>query len=230
MSMVVFPVIFVPAASCAADLEQYDRLRERMVQEQIAARGVTNARVLKAMRDVPRHVFVPEPYRSSAYEDHPLSIGEGQTISQPYIVAFMTELLEPVSDQNVLEIGTGSGYQAAILAELYKDVYTIEIIESLAARAKERLAALGYENVHIKVGDGYKGWPGKAPFDAIIVTAAPEEIPQDLIEQLREGGRMVVPVGTPYSIQEMVLGVKRMGKLERKGILPVSFVPMVRGK
>ena len=229
-TVTAFLVLFPAASSCTAEPETYERLRERMVNEQIAARGVSDARVLKAMREVPRHMFVPERYRSSAYQDTPLSIGEGQTISQPYIVAFMTEVLMPEPDHRVLEIGTGSGYQAAILAELVSDVYTIEIIESLANRAEERLKDLGYENVYIKVGDGYKGWPEKAPFDAIMVTAAPEKIPQPLIDQLREGGRMIVPVGTHYSVQKLVLGIKTNGELKRKNILPVRFVPMVKGE
>ena len=199
-------------------------MREKMVETQIKARGVKDPRVLSALLKVERHRFVPEKYLESAYSDQPLPIGEGQTISQPYIVAFMTELLELKGDEKVLEIGTGSGYQAAILAELAKEVYTIEIIESLASRATNRLLELGYQNVKVKYGDGYLGWPEAAPFDAVIVTAAPDHIPQPLIDQLKEGGRMVIPVGT-YT-QELRKIVKRSGKVEAIDVVPVIFVPM----
>ena len=199
-------------------------LRERMVQTQIKARGVKDPRVLSAMAKVERHVFVPKELQSSAYADYPLPIGEGQTISQPYIVAFMTELLDLKGTEKVLEIGTGSGYQAAILAELAQEVYTIEIIESLGVSAQKLLQALGYRNIRVKVGDGYAGWPEVAPFDAIIVTCAPDHIPQPLVEQLREGGRMVVPVGG-YS-QALRKIVKKTGKVESTDVLPVIFVPM----
>ncbi|HUL37602.1 MAG TPA: protein-L-isoaspartate(D-aspartate) O-methyltransferase [Thermodesulfobacteriota bacterium] len=199
-------------------------MREKMVETQIKARGVKDPRVLSALRKVERDRFVPEEYLNSAYADQPLPIGEGQTISQPYIVALMTELLDLKGDEKVLEIGTGSGYQAAILAELAKEVYTIEIVESLASMANKRLLALGYKNIRVKVGDGYLGWPGAAPFDAIIVTAAPDHIPKPLIEQLKEGGRMVVPVGT-YA-QELKKIVKRSGKIETTDVIPVVFVPM----
>ena len=229
-SSVVFLIMLSFAAFCTAGPENYEHLRERMVQEQIVARGVSDERVLDAMKKVPRHLFVPKQYRDSAYDDYPLPIGKGQTISQPYIVAFMTEVLDPEPDQNVLEIGTGSGYQAAVLAELYQDVYTVEIIEPLARRAKEQLLALGYDNVHVKVGDGYQGWPEKAPFDALIVTCAPEDIPQSLIDQLGEGGRLIIPVGSQYGVQKLVLLVKHNDRLERKELMGVLFVPMVRGK
>jgi protein-L-isoaspartate(D-aspartate) O-methyltransferase len=199
-------------------------MREKMVETQIKSRGVKDPRVLSALLKVERHRFVPEEYLNSAYSDQPLPIGEGQTISQPYIVALMTELLELKGDEKVLEIGTGSGYQAAVLAELAKEVYTIEIIESLASTAKKRLSELGYQNIKVKAGDGYLGWPEAAPFDAIMVTAAPDHIPKPLIEQLKEGGRMVVPVGT-YS-QELKKIVKRSGKIETTDIIPVVFVPM----
>ncbi len=199
-------------------------LREKMVETQIKARGVKDSRVLSAMLKVERHRFVPKEFHSSSYSDQPLPIGEGQTISQPYIVALMTELLELKGDEKVLEIGTGSGYQAAILAELAKEVYTIEIVEPLAISAKKLLQELGYQNIQVKVGDGYLGWPEVAPFDAIIVTCAPDHIPKPLIEQLKEGGRMVLPVGT-YS-QELKKIVKRSGKIETSDILPVIFVPM----
>ncbi len=199
-------------------------MRDKMVETQIKARGVKDPRVLSALRKVERHRFVPEEYLNSAYSDQPLPIGEGQTISQPYIVALMTELLELKGDEKVLEIGTGSGYQAAILAELAKEVYTIEIIESLASRANNRLLELGYRNVKVKSGDGYLGWPEAAPFDAVIVTAAPDHIPQPLMNQLKEGGRMVVPVGT-YA-QELKKIVKRSGKVETIDVVPVIFVHM----
>ena len=202
----------------------FKAMRERMVETQIKARGVKDPRVLYAMLKVERHLFVPKDLQTSAYADQPLPIGEGQTISQPYIVALMTEFLELKGGEKVLEIGTGSGYQAAVLAELVKEVYTIEIIETLANSAKKLLLQLGYQTIMVKAGDGYLGWPEVAPFDAIIVTAAPDHIPKPLIEQLKEGGRMVVPVGT-YS-QELKKIVKHGGKIEEKDILPVIFVPM----
>jgi protein-L-isoaspartate(D-aspartate) O-methyltransferase len=200
-----------------------------MVKRQIIARGVKDVRVISAMKKVPRHLFVPERHRASAYDDYPLSIGEGQTISQPYIVAFMTEALDLTVAEKVLEIGTGSGYQAAILAELVKDVYTIEIIAELGKRAQQTLEKLQYKNIHVKIGDGYKGWPDMAPFDAIIVTCAPEKIPQALIEQLKEGGGMIIPVGREGGIQKLVRIMKKGGKLETQEVMHVRFVPMVRG-
>ncbi len=199
-------------------------MREKMVETQIKARGVKDPRVLSALLKVARHRFVPEKYVDSAYSDQPLPIGEGQTISQPYIVGLMTELLELNGNEKVLEIGTGSGYQAAILAELAKEVYTIEIVESLASTAQERLSELGYRNIKVKAGDGYLGWPEAAPFDAIIVTAAPDHIPKPLIDQLKEDGRMVVPVGT--HTQELIKIVKRSGKMVTTNVIPVVFVPM----
>lgn len=205
----------------------YQVLRERMVREQIEARGIHDPRVLRAMRKVERHKFVPEEYRDLAYEDHPLPIGEGQTISQPYIVALMTELLELDEHDRVLEVGTGSGYQAAVLAEICDSVYTIEIIESLGRRAGALLKELGYTNVKVKIGDGYKGWPEHAPFDAIIVTCAPTHIPPPLQEQLAEGGRMVIPVGERFT-QELVLLRKENGKIIQREVIPVRFVPMLK--
>jgi protein-L-isoaspartate(D-aspartate) O-methyltransferase len=201
--------------------------RRRMVEEQLKGfgRDITNARVLHAMANVPRHEFVPEKLRQGAYEDHPLSIGYGQTISQPYIVAFMSEQLDPRPTSRVLEIGTGSGYQAAVLAVLVREVYTIEIVEPLADRAKADLARLGYTNVFVRAGDGYKGWPEAAPFDAIIVTCAPEHVPQPLVDQLRDGGRMIIPVG-PLHDQNLYLLQKVGRKVERRAVLPVRFVPM----
>ncbi len=201
--------------------------RRRMVKEQLSGLGygITNARVLAAMGKVPRHWFVPEELRRRAYDDGPLPIGYGQTISQPFIVAFMTEQLDPKPTARVLEIGTGSGYQAAVLAELAGEVYTIEIIEPLAKRAEADLKRLGYTNIHVRAGDGYKGWPEAAPFDAIIVTCAPEEVPTPLVEQLKDGGRMIIPVG-PMGDQELVLLHKQGRRLEKSAVLPVRFVPM----
>ena len=199
--------------------------REAMVRSQIEARGVRDSAVLAALRRVPRHEFVPAEVRPQAYADHPLPIGERQTISQPYIVGFMTELLQVKPGQRVLEIGTGSGYQAAVLAELGADVYTIEIVEKLAATARAVLQRLGYEKVRVRAGDGYQGWPDAAPFDRIIVTAAPPQVPQPLIDQLKPGGRLVVPEGVQD--QDLVLYTKTSdGKLQRERVLPVRFVPM----
>ncbi len=198
-----------------------------MVELQLSGpgRGITNARVLSAMGQVPRHEFVPEPFRGEAYADHPLPIGYGQTISQPYVVAFMTEQLDLQPNERVLEVGTGSGYQAAVLATLVKEVYTIEIVEPLARRAETDLKRLGYANVFVRAGDGYQGWPDAAPFDAIIATCAPENVPQPLVAQLRDGGRMIVPVGSAEN-QNLVLLTKRGDRLERRAVLPVLFVPM----
>lgn len=204
----------------------FETLRKNMVKTQIEARGIKDRRVLEALLKVERHRFVPEELKAFSYDDRPLPIGEGQTISQPYIVALMTELLELKGDEKVLEIGTGSGYQAAILAELAKEVYTIEIIEVLAKKAEKILKELGYKNVYVKVGDGYLGWPEKSPFDAIIVTCAPKEIPKSLLEQLKEGGRLVIPVGEFF--QSLKLVIKRKNKIYIKDILPVAFVPMIR--
>jgi len=198
--------------------------REKMVRDQIETRGVRNHAVLQAMRKVPRHLFIPENYRAHAYADMPLPIGEAKTISQPYIVAYMTEALKLRPSDRVLEIGTGSGYQAAILAELAKEVYSIEILPELAQRAQELLNLLGYSNVYIKIGDGYLGWPEKAPFDAIILTAAPPAIPPPLFDQLAEGGRLIAPVGTDF--QQLILLKKTKEGFQRQNLLPVRFVPM----
>jgi len=200
-----------------------------MVQRQIVARGVKDPKVIKAMLKVPRHLFVPEARRAYSYGDYPLPIGEGQTISQPYIVAYMTEALDLRPDDKVLEIGTGSGYQAAILADLVKEVYTIELIEKLGKKAQQTLRALGYKNIHVKIGDGYKGWPEKAPFDAVIVTCAPEQVPRALIRQLNEGGRMIIPVGRTGGVQKLVRAVKKGGRLKTENVMYVRFVPMVKG-
>jgi protein-L-isoaspartate(D-aspartate) O-methyltransferase len=203
----------------------YVAQRERMVKEQLVMRGINAERVLAAMNKVPREEFVPENLRGASYTDQPLPIGYDQTISQPYIVAFMTEELQPQPQDRVLEVGTGSGYQAAILAELVAEVYSIEIIEPLAKTAETTLRRLGYKNVHVKVGDGYKGWLENAPFDAVIVTCAPDHVPQPLTDQLKEGGRMIIPVGD-VGDQDLYLLEKKNGQLERRAVAPVRFVPM----
>ena len=204
--------------------DEFRRERRRMVEEQIRARGVTTGSVLRAMEKVPRHAFVPEPLRDKAYADHPLPIGYDQTISQPAIVAYMTEAADVSKKEKVLEIGTGSGYQAAVLGEVAGEVYTIEIIPELAERSRRLLAELGYTNVHVRAGNGYLGWPEQAPFDAIVVTAAPDEVPQALIDQLAVGGRMVIPVGTTN--QEMMIITKTRKGVTRRKTIPVRFVPM----
>jgi protein-L-isoaspartate(D-aspartate) O-methyltransferase len=230
-------VAYLIAASFAAGLllfsaeDPFTLQRERMVREQIEARGIRNADVLRVMRSTPRHLFVPEDVREYAYSDRPLPIGLGQTISQPYIVALMTELLAAGKTDRVLEIGTGSGYQAAILAGTAKHVYTIEIVPELANSARERLAAMGAKNVTVRLGDGYKGWPEEAPFERIILTAAPPEVPQKLIDQLARGGRLVAPVGDSPATQELVVLEKSTsGEIRRRAVAPVMFVPMVFGK
>lgn len=207
-------------------VDLYRLARERMVETQIKARGIKDERVLKAMLKVPRHLFVDEALRDQAYGDFPLPIGEGQTISQPYIVALMTEALELKGNERVLEIGTGSGYQTAILAELALWVYTIERFQALLERAKKVLKELGYKNISFKLDDGTLGWKEAAPFDAIIVTAASPDIPPPLVEQLAEGGRMVIPIGDEFS-QTLIKGVKKGGKLHTKALEPVRFVKLV---
>jgi protein-L-isoaspartate(D-aspartate) O-methyltransferase len=202
--------------------------RQHMIRTQIQQRGITNPDVLRALEKVPRHEFVPPDYVARAYEDGPLPIGHGQTISQPYIVAAMTELLRLSANARVLEVGTGSGYQAAILAELIREVYTIEIIEPLYLEARCRLARLAYTNIHLRCGDGYSGWPEYAPFDAIIVTAAPDHIPQPLIDQLAEGGRMIIPVGPQGDYQELWLVERVGGRVKKKRVMRVAFVPLTR--
>ncbi|MBA2433984.1 MAG: protein-L-isoaspartate(D-aspartate) O-methyltransferase [Chthoniobacterales bacterium] len=218
MAWAVFTPVLASASEFAAE-------RERMVKFQIAMRGVTDERVQKAMGKVPREHFVPEELRGRSYADRPLPIGYDQTISQPFIVAFMTEKLALKATDRVLEIGTGSGYQAAILGELAAQVYTIEIIAPLGKQAEATLGRLGYKNVHVKIGDGYKGWPEHAPFDAVIVTCAPDHVPQPLAEQVKEGGRIIIPVG-PAGAQELYLLEKKEGKLRQRAVLPVRFVPM----
>jgi protein-L-isoaspartate(D-aspartate) O-methyltransferase len=221
-------VLVAMAIGChkgATSTSEFVAERERMVKEQLIPRDIHDERVLTAMGKVPREEFVSEDSRSSSYADSPLSIGHDQTISQPFIVAYMTEQLHPQPTDRVLEIGTGSGYQTAVLSELVKEVYTIEIIEPLARDASARLARLGYKNAHVKIGDGYKGWPEVAPFDAIIVTCAPDKVPQPLTDQLRDGGRMIIPVGS-VGDQQLYLLKKENGELEQRAILPVRFVPM----
>lgn len=211
--------------------DAYAESREQMVRFQIEARGVTDPRTLQAMRAVPRHRFVPPDLVSRAYEDHPLPIGYGQTISQPYIVALMTEALRVEPGDKVLEIGTGSGYQAAVLAEIGCEVYTVEIIPQLAEQAARRLQELGYDRVHVRQGDGYFGWPEHAPYDAIIVTAAPDHLPQPLVQQLAPGGRLVIPIGPQGSYQTLWLFEKGAdGQLQATNLGPVLFVPLVRGE
>jgi len=204
----------------------FAQARNKMVEEQIQARGISDPRVLTAMAMVPRHRFVPEGYLSQAYADHPLPIGHGQTISQPYIVALMTEYLAPQPGEKVLEIGTGSGYQAAILAELTDQVYTVEIIEPLGQRAAATLEGLGY-NVHCKVDDGYYGWPEYAPFDTVIVTCAPDHVPQPLMQQLRDGGRLIIPIGPPGLYQTLWLIEKKGDQFLSTNLGGVRFVPML---
>ncbi len=199
--------------------------RQQMVQQQLMPRGIKDERVLVAMAKVPREEFVTSESRIASYEDGPLPIGYGQTISQPYIVAFMTEQLRPKPSDRVLEVGTGSGYQAAILAELVSEVYSIEIVAPLAKNAEATLQRLGYKNVHVKVGDGYKGWPEEGPFDAIIVTCAPDKVPQPLVDQLKNDGRMVIPVGERFA-QQLYLLEKKNGQLKQSATLAVRFVPM----
>jgi protein-L-isoaspartate(D-aspartate) O-methyltransferase len=216
-------------SSLKGDSEHYKGLRYKMVEEQIAARGIDDENVLQAMRDVPRHLFVPRGKRSSAYGDFPLPIGYGQTISQPYIVALMTKLLDPERDDFALEVGTGSGYQAAVLSQIVRKVYTVEIIPPLGKAAEKRLKEAAYENITVKVGDGYYGWEEYAPFDCIIVTAASDHIPPPLIRQLKKGGKMAIPVGGPFQVQNLMLIEKsEEGEIQMKNILPVRFVPLRR--
>ncbi|MDO8952857.1 MAG: protein-L-isoaspartate(D-aspartate) O-methyltransferase [Draconibacterium sp.] len=221
------PPVFAFVMGCSAqDADKFNGQRMQMVERQIKARGVTDKATLDACRKVPRHRFVLPQYINSAYADSPLPIEEGQTISQPYIVAFMTEALTLKRTDKVLEIGTGSGYQAAILAEICDSVFTIEIFPKLGNKAIELFAELGYKNIYCKIGDGYKGWPEHAPFDAIIVTCSPTHIPQPLQDQLAEGGRMIIPVGETH-FQSLVLLEKKKGKLREEKVLPVRFVPMI---
>ena len=216
-------------AGPALAADDYSARRESMVREQILARGVSDPNVLAALRAVPRHRFVPPSLAPQAYSDHPLPIGNGQTISQPYIVALMSELLGLRNEHTVLEIGTGCGYQAAVLSGLAGEVYSMEIVEELGVQARERLRTLGYGNVEVRIGNGYAGWPEQAPFDRIILTAAPEELPRALIDQLKPEGKLVAPVGPIYGNQELIVVTKdARGMIHRESVLPVRFVPMVQ--
>ncbi len=223
---------FIPAflmlISIFSQEDVYRQRRETMVKHQLESRGVKDTSVLRAMRNVRRHQFVPENRMADAYTDRPLPIGYGQTISQPYIVAYMTEVIQPKPGFKVLEIGTGSGYQAAVLAEIVKEVYTIEIVTELGHAAAERLKKLGYSKVKVKLADGYYGWKEQAPFDAIVVTAAAEYVPPPLIDQLKDGGKMVIPVGSPFMTQMLMLVEKKGKKITSKNLLPVAFVPFTR--
>jgi len=205
--------------------KNFKEKRERMVKDQIEARGVRDEKILDAMRKVPRHLFIPWNMRAYAYHDEPLPIGEGQTISQPYIVAYMSEVLRLKGNERILEVGTGSGYQAAVLAEIAKEVFTIEIVKSLSLKAKKVLDKLGYKNIYFKIGDGTLGWEEHTSYDAIIVTAAPAKVPQALREQLRISGRMIIPVGSTF--QELVLVTRGKKKFKEKKLLPVRFVPLI---
>ena len=224
---VLFFLLF--SISCTQNDPNFDHLRKLMIKNQLQSRGIRDDAVLEVMRTVERHNFVPENYRDRAYSDGPLPIGHGQTISQPYIVAFMTEQLQVSSQHKILEIGTGSGYQAAILGELAKHVFTIEIIPELAEGAKNILNHLSYKNITVRTGDGYKGWPDEAPFERIMVTAAPTEVPQMLVDQLAPGGRMILPVGAQFLVQYLwVIEKDDQGTVTKEKILPVRFVPMVK--
>ena len=215
----------MPYAPCSMPkMKDYDASRKQMVEHQIISRGVKDDRVLAAMLKVPRHLFVGEDLQNLAYSDQPLPIGEEQTVSQPYMVALMTELLRLKGDEKVLEIGTGSGYQTAVLAELAGEVYTVEIVESLAQKAQRLLEDLGYRNIHFKTGDGYFGWEEHAPFDEIIVTCGPDQAPQPLVDQLAEGGSLVIPVGSMYQI--LTILEKTKGKLQKRKSISCRFVPM----
>jgi protein-L-isoaspartate(D-aspartate) O-methyltransferase len=217
-----------PGGDEAGAQDRQAAARLRMVEEQIAGRHVRDAAVLDAMRAVPRHLFVPDNVVEEAYDDTPLPIGHGQTISQPYIVALMTELARPRPTDRALEVGTGCGYQAAVLSRLVRQVFTMEIVEALAAAARDRLARLGYSNVTSRVGDGYEGWPAEAPFDIILVTAAPETVPQALVDQLRPGGRLVIPVGESFNQNLELIEKDQTGRTRSRVVAPVRFVPMIR--
>jgi protein-L-isoaspartate(D-aspartate) O-methyltransferase len=223
-------LVFCMLISIPVQEADFKERRETMVKRHIVGRGISDKAVLKAMRAVERHKFVPPDQVAQAYADHPLPIGSGQTISQPYIVAYMTEVLQLSPQMKVLEIGTGSGYQAAVLAEIVKEVYTVEIIEEHGKAAAERLKRLGYDNVQVKVGDGYQGWREHAPYDAIIVTAGAEHVPPPLLEQLKENGRMVIPVGPQFMTQRLMLIEKKKGKIITKSLMPVLFVPFTGGE
>ena len=230
MKICLIILMIIPGIIECRQKDSYETERNRMVSTQIEARGISDAATLRAMREVPRHLFVPASYASMAYSDRPLPIGYNQTISQPFIVAYMTELVRPARSKIALEIGTGSGYQAAVLAEIVDTVYTIEIVPELARESAARLKVLGYNNIIAKYGDGYRGWPEHAPFDIIIVTAAADHIPPPLREQLADGGRLVMPVGNPAAVQELIVLSKRRGRITEQRLEPVRFVPLRRLK
>ena len=230
--ILIVVLVFYLTISAQEDNESQEKIftqrRQSMVLNQLHNRDIIDSKVLQAMLTIPRHQFVDEHIRESAYNDYPLSIGEGQTISQPYIVALMTQLLELKGNEKVLEIGTGSGYQAAVLAEIVKEVYTIEIYKSLSNKSEKLLKDLGYKNIHFKVGDGYYGWEEYAPYDAIIVTCAPDHVPPPLLQQIKDdGGRIVIPVGGIWMVQTLMKIEKTEGKIKSKGIIGVRFVPML---
>ncbi len=231
-SIVVYIALMMINISCDSSLSdeyRFKEKREEMVLTQIIARGIKDKKVINAMRNVGRHHFVASELQNQSYDDHPLPIGEGQTISQPYIVAYMTEALDIKDSDKILEIGTGSGYQAAILAEICKDVYTIEINENLGKSAIQTIAELGYDNIHIKVGDGFLGWDKYSPYNSIIVTCSPSKIPEPLVRQLADGGKIIIPVNH-QGAQDLILFMKVNGKLIEKSVLPVRFVPMIDNK
>lgn len=224
---IVILLFFTGRGFCQAD---YKSQRENMVSSQLKNRGITDKATLDAMLNVPRHQFVPDHLKKLAYDDGPLPIGEGQTISQPFIVAFMTQSLDLKPGYKVLEIGTGSGYQAAILAEIVDTIFTIEIVEKLGLAAKAKFKEMGYDNIQVKIGDGYHGWPEESPFDAIIVTAGAESVPPALVEQLKDGGQLIIPVGTSNAVEQLVLVTKKNNKVKTKDLMPVRFVPFTRAK
>ncbi len=227
MRLFIFVILIIFAAP-ASYAQNYDRMRENMVRRQIISRGIDHQPTIQAMQNVERHLFVPRAQQRRAYDDGPMPIGYGQTISQPYIVAYMTQLVNPQSGDRVLEIGAGSGYQAAILGEIVEEVVTIEIIPELGNRAKDLLEDLGYNNIEVIIGDGYFGHPEKAPFDAIVVTAAAEYIPPPLVEQLKDGGKMIIPVGSPFLVQTLMLVEKKGDRITTTNLMPVRFVPFTR--
>jgi protein-L-isoaspartate(D-aspartate) O-methyltransferase len=228
--LISFLFLFLLFPVAVQEDDDLQEAREKMVKQQIKGRGIRDPAVLKAMSTVKRHLFVPASQADEAYADRPLPIGYGQTISQPYMVAYMTEVIKPSAAARVLEIGTGSGYQAAVLAGIIRQMYTIEIVPELGQAASKRLQSLGYRNVQVKVADGYYGWKENGPFDAIVVTAAAEYVPPPLIEQLKEGGRMIIPIGSPFMTQMLMLVEKKKGKAVTRSLMPVVFVPFTRQK
>ncbi|MBI5166595.1 MAG: protein-L-isoaspartate(D-aspartate) O-methyltransferase [candidate division NC10 bacterium] len=222
-------LLAIPLIARAVEDSRFEKARREMVERQLKARDITDPSVLRAMGEVPRHLFIDRGSWSKAYDDRPLPIGEGQTISQPYIVALMTQLLRLKGGEKVLEVGTGSGYHAAVLSKLVDKVYTVEIIRSLGEKAKDRFRTLGYKNVEVKLGDGYYGWKEHAPFDAIVVTAAANHLPPPLLDQLKDGGRMSIPVGAPFYVQTLMLVEKQKGRIITNHITQVLFVPLLGG-